>query len=180
MDNQLKIKNKMNAIKLLLLDVDGVLTNGEIVLGGEDQEFKIYNVQDGLGIKLLSENGVQVGILTGRMSDAVKKRAKELNIKILCQGYLDKPKGFREILNRHHLNFEDVCYVGDDLLDIPVMKKAGFSIAVANGRDEVKAVADFVTVNQGGKGAVREVAELILKSQGKWESIVNRFKETEQ
>jgi len=165
-------KDKFKKIQLLLLDVDGVLTSGEIFLGSADHEYKIFNVQDGLGIKLLIKNGIQVGILTGRTSEAVTKRSSELNITILYQGYSDKLKAFQELLDQHHFHSDVICYMGDDLLDIPVMNKVGAAVAVANSRDEVKTVADFVTVHDGGKGAVREVAELILKSQGKWGGII--------
>jgi 3-deoxy-D-manno-octulosonate 8-phosphate phosphatase (KDO 8-P phosphatase) len=171
----LDLNEKSNNIKLILLDVDGVLTDGSIILGESNQELKIFNIKDGLGIKLAQAGGIEIGIITGRTSEAVKKRAHELAIKILYQAQPDKLKAYEQIKNDLGLKDDQIAYVGDDLNDLKLLQKVGFSTTVNDACDEVKAEADFITKTPGGKGAVREVIELILKSQGKWQGLIQKF-----
>ena len=168
-------KNKFSAIKLLLLDVDGVLTDGKISYIDDGREIKSFDVQDGAGIKYWIRGGGEVGIITGRNSNIVKRRADELDIKYLHQGAKNKLPCLKEILSDSGLDAENICYVGDDLPDIPVMRECGLSFTVANGVKEAKDVADFTTKKSGGYGAVREIIEIIMKEQGKWDSILSRY-----
>ena len=169
------LEKKSKKIKLLLLDVDGVLTDGSLILGESLQELKIFNVKDGLGIKLAQAGGIEIGIITGRTSEAVKKRVDELDIKILNQGQPDKLKVYEQIKNDLGLKDDQIAYVGDDLNDLKLLQKVGLSIAVKDSCDEVKAEADYITKTPGGIGAVREVIELILKSQGKWQGLIQKY-----
>ena len=162
-------------IKLLLLDVDGVLTGGEIILTSSGEELKIFSVLDGMGIKLLQKAGVEVAILSSRKSKVVELRAKELGIEKVVQGELEKFKAFQLILKEKSLSPEEVAYVGDDWVDIPVLKRVGLAIAVANAWDPVKEYVHYVTKTPGGKGAVREVADLILKAKGLWEKALYSY-----
>ena len=169
------LEKKSKKIKLLLLDVDGVLTDGSLILRESLQELKIFNVKDGLGIKLAQAGGIEIGIITGRTSEAVKKRVDELDIKILNQGQPDKLKVYEQIKNDLGLKDDQIAYVGDDLNDLKLLQKVGLSIAVKDSCDEVKAEADYITKTPGGIGAVREVIELILKSQGKWQGLIQKY-----
>jgi 3-deoxy-D-manno-octulosonate 8-phosphate phosphatase (KDO 8-P phosphatase) len=150
--------SKLKKVKMLLMDVDGVLTEGGIILGIDKQEFKIYDVQDGMGITLARLGGLKVGFLTD----------------ICYQGASNKLEALRDILDRYDLPGQAVCYIGDDVLDVCVLKHVGTAVTVANGRPEVKRIADYVTTHSGGKGAVRETVELILKAQNKWKSVLER------
>jgi 3-deoxy-D-manno-octulosonate 8-phosphate phosphatase (KDO 8-P phosphatase) len=171
----LDLNEKSKNIKLILLDVDGVLTDGSIILGESKQELKIFNVKDGLGIKLAQAGGIEIGIITGRTSEAVKKRADELDIKILYQGQPDKVKVYEQIKSNLGLKDDQIAYVGDDLSDLKLLQKVGFSITVNDACDEVKTTVDYITKRPGGKAAVREVIELILKSQGKWQGLIQKY-----
>jgi len=176
MDNLPKsLLQKAKEIKLLLLDVDGVLTGGEIVLTSSGEEIKVFSVLDGMGIKLLQKAGIEVAILSSRKSKVVELRAKELGIKRVIQGELEKLKAFKLLLEETGLSPEEVAYVGDDWVDIPVLRKVGLAVAVANAWDPVKEYAHYVTKIPGGKGAVREVAELILKAKGLWEKALYSY-----
>jgi 3-deoxy-D-manno-octulosonate 8-phosphate phosphatase (KDO 8-P phosphatase) len=166
--------SKLKKVKMLLMDVDGVLTEGGIILGIDKQEFKIYDVQDGMGITLARLGGLKVGFLTGRASEVVDRRAEELHVDICYQGASNKLEALRDILDRYDLPGQAVCYIGDDVLDVCVLKHVGTAVTVANGRPEVKRIADYVTTHSGGKGAVRETVELILKAQNKWKSVLER------
>jgi 3-deoxy-D-manno-octulosonate 8-phosphate phosphatase (KDO 8-P phosphatase) len=149
-------------VQLLILDVDGVLTGGEIILGSEGMELKAFNTMDGMAMTMAHEAGLKVAIITGRVSEAVTARASELGIKDLFQGSMDKMEAYENLLKRHQLTDLQVAYVGDDLLDLPLLKRAGFKVAVANASGELKAMADYVTLASGGNGAVREVVEFLL------------------
>lgn len=166
---------KIKKIKLLLLDVDGVLTDGSIILGESNQEIKIFNIKDGMGIKLAQASGIEVGIITGRTSEAVKRRAEELDIKILYQGQPDKLKAHDQIKANCGLTDDQIAYIGDDLNDIKLLQKVGLSFTVHDACDEVKTEVDYVTKRPGGKGAIREAIELILKRQGKWEALIQKY-----
>ncbi len=160
-----KISAKAKKIKLLITDVDGVLTDGKIYLGANEQEFKAFNVKDGKGIKLLQKAGIEVAIITGRQSQAVTRRAQELSIKEVHQGIADKIKVFNEILERYNLDKSEVAYIGDDVNDLEILKQVGFSASVRDGIKQVKEEVDYVTRFVGGQGAVRELAEVILNAK---------------
>jgi YrbI family 3-deoxy-D-manno-octulosonate 8-phosphate phosphatase len=162
------LKDRAAKIKLLILDVDGVMTDGRIMLNDRGEEIKSFNVKDGQGLRILMRSGVDVVLITGRMSKAVEYRARDLGIRELYQGIEDKESLCIELLEARRLDKEQVCCIGDDLPDIPMFKHAGLSIAVANAAVEVRDAACHVTKKGGGKGAVREVCKLILKAQGSW------------
>ncbi len=162
-------------IKMLLLDVDGVLTAGGIILDDDGRQYKVFHVRDGHGLKLLQREGIKVGIITGRTSGVVLRRAEELSIDEVYQGSHDKVKAYEQIKQKYGLRDEEVCYVGDDIVDIPVLKRVGLSVAVADATEETRAVSMMVTKAPGGRGAVREVVEFILKAKGRWEAIVDRY-----
>jgi 3-deoxy-D-manno-octulosonate 8-phosphate phosphatase (KDO 8-P phosphatase) len=162
-------------VKVLILDVDGVLTDGSIIYDGADMELKAFNVRDGHGMKLLQRNGVKIAIITGRESEVVKRRADELNVEYVYQKATDKLTAYEDLKEKLGFNDEDFGYVGDDLLDIPVVKRAGFSVAAADADEELKARALYITKARGGRGAVREVCEIILKSKGLWEDIFKKY-----
>ena len=165
------LKDKISKIKLLILDVDGVMTNGEIILDDDGKETKVFNVQDGYGIVLLQRAGFKTAILSARTTNAVKARAVDLKIDKVCQDAYPKIKAYRKLLRDLKLKNEQACFVGDDLPDIEVLQNVGFSVAVPNAVNEVKQIVDHITKSEGGQGAVREVIELILKTQGKWSGI---------
>ena len=166
------LEEKLKKVRMLLLDVDGVLTDGSIYLGSGAQEFKRFDVQDGLGIHMIRLGKIKVGIITGRQSEAVSIRARELGIDACHQGVADKLAAYRQICDESNCADEAVCYVGDDLSDLAVMEKAGVSIAVKNARWDVKQRADYITESTGGYGAVREITDLILKVQGRWDAVM--------
>ncbi|MBN2009260.1 HAD-IIIA family hydrolase [candidate division KSB1 bacterium] len=166
------LNNKLCYIEMLLLDVDGVLTDGSIVVGSAGEMFKTFNAQDGFGIRMAIENGINVGIITGRQSEIVAFRARDLGISEVHQGYFNKLEPFADILLRLELTPGKIAYIGDDLFDMPLLQRVGFSVAVANARDEVKQHVDYVTQAKGGHGAVREVIDMILKAQHKWNDLL--------
>jgi 3-deoxy-D-manno-octulosonate 8-phosphate phosphatase (KDO 8-P phosphatase) len=162
-------------IKLLLLDVDGVLTDGRLYYGNSGEELKAFNIQDGLGIKLLQQSGIQVGIITGRRSALLQRRAEELSISPLVQGREDKWAALGELMEDLTISLEEIAFVGDDLPDLAVIKRVGLGITPANGNSAVASQADWQTEKSGGDGAVREIAEMILTAQSKLESLVARY-----
>jgi 3-deoxy-D-manno-octulosonate 8-phosphate phosphatase (KDO 8-P phosphatase) len=162
-------------IKFLILDVDGVLTDGGIILDNEGNEFKTFHVRDGHGIKMLIRAGIQVAVITGRHSRVVERRAHELGVTELFQKCYDKRVAYRQIAEKYSLNDDEIAYIGDDIVDIPILKKAGFSVVVADADDEVKAAAMMVTKMMGGRGAVREVCDLLLKAKGLWQDIIDGY-----
>ncbi len=157
---------KLKKVKLLILDVDGVLTDNSVYVGSAGNEYKAYNIQDGFGIYLLQQAAkVKVALISGRYSKSTEFRAKELEIEMVYNGYTDKAKVLQEIKEKSNLEYSEMAYVGDDLPDLPVLRKTGIAIAVENAQNELKKVCDYVTKNSGGKGAVREVIDLILKAK---------------
>ncbi|MFZ6016997.1 MAG: KdsC family phosphatase [Nitrospirota bacterium] len=162
-------------IKLLILDVDGVLTDGSIILDNEGNEFKSFHVRDGHGIKMLIRAGIQVAIITGRYSKVVERRAHELGITEVFQKCHDKRDAYRELVEKFSLNDSEIAYIGDDIVDISLLKRSGFSVAVRNADDEVKADAMMITRNSGGRGAVREVCDFLLKAKGLWQEIIDEY-----
>jgi 3-deoxy-D-manno-octulosonate 8-phosphate phosphatase (KDO 8-P phosphatase) len=173
-----QLHSRLAKIRLFLCDVDGVLTDGSVYIGGK-QEVKRFNIQDGLGLVLLRRAGIKVGWISSRPSPATTLRARELKITFLVQqkDRLGKTSAIEAILRREKLGWDEVCYVGDDIVDLGPLKKAGVGVAVANAVREAKAVADFVTQAPGGNGAVREVVEMILKAQGKWDAFVDGYRQ---
>ncbi len=166
---------KARGIRLLILDVDGVLTDGRIVMDSDGREWKNFDVRDGHGLVLLRKAGIAVALISGRKSEAVNIRARELGITLVYQGIHEKKTVFKEILREGGYKPEEVAFVGDDLPDLPLFKGVGWAVAVADGQEELKKHAAYVTDNKGGRGAVRETCELILKAQGKWEGIVRNY-----
>jgi len=167
----------ISLVKMVIFDVDGVLTDGMIIIDSVGIESKHFNVQDGSGIRFLQRAGIAVAFVTGRQSSVVAYRARELGVQEVHQNAKSKLEPYEKILAKSGLRGENICYVGDDLVDIPVMRRVGFPVAVADARPEVKKEACYVTERAGGQGAAREVADKILKEQGKWESIVARYYE---
>ena len=167
-------KKRKNAskIKLLALDVDGVLTDGSLNIGAEGELFKAFNARDGLGLSCLLRSGVRVAIITGRKSAIIHRRAEELGITELYEGIKDKRKILADLAAAGGLGQEEIAYMGDDLNDLPALLYAGLACAPADAAPEVIAASSFVAANNGGRGAVREAAEFILKAQGKWNEIV--------
>ena len=155
-------------IELLILDVDGVLTDGRIIMNDRGEEIKYFHVRDGHGLRLLMNAGIHVAIITGRKSKTVEHRARDLGIREVYQGVKDKESLAKELIQHKKLDKEKVCCMGDDLPDLPMFNQVGVSIAMADASPELLTKADFVTQKRGGKGAVREVCELILQAQGKW------------
>jgi 3-deoxy-D-manno-octulosonate 8-phosphate phosphatase (KDO 8-P phosphatase) len=169
-----KLRARAAKVRLLVLDVDGVLTDGRIIMDHEGREIKAFDVRDGHGIKLLRQRGIEVAVLTGRNSPVVQKRADDLGIPWIRQGVHDKVAAYEEIAGELGITDEETCFVGDDLVDIGLLKRVGLPIVVADGVQEAKDAALYVTKCPGGRGAVREVCELLLHSQGKWKEILRR------
>ncbi len=165
---------KAKNIKLVILDVDGVMTDGRIVIDDNGVEQRNFDIKDGFGVVALQLSGVDVAIITSKKSGAVRHRAEELKIKRFHEGIKKKTEPYEEILKEMNITDADVAYVGDDLVDLSMMKRVGFPVAVADAVNEVRESAVYVTKARGGYGAVREVAELILKTQGKWEKILSK------
>jgi 3-deoxy-D-manno-octulosonate 8-phosphate phosphatase (KDO 8-P phosphatase) len=157
---------------MIIFDVDGVLCSGDISYLDNGAEIKTFDVQDGMGVTLARMGGLKTGIITGRKSKAIERRAKELKIDVLKQGSFNKLEPYTEVKREFTLKDNEICYVGDDLLDIPLLNLVGFSVAVPNATEEVKAICDYVTIAKGGRGAVREVIDLVLKRQGKFNQLV--------
>ena len=173
-----KIVGKLKDIRLILLDVDGVLTDGRIGLLPGGEEIKFFSIYDGLAIRLAMKVGWEVGFLSGRTSEEVAARARELGIQIVVQGSRDKIKDLEKILEERNLEASEVAYMGDDLPDLPVLKRVGFSAAPDNAVEAVKNTVDYVTHEKGGNGAVREIVDLLLKTSGKWEEIIRELDRT--
>ncbi len=169
------LENKLKKIKLLLLDVDGVLTDGSIIYNDSGEEIKVFNVKDGLGIRLLIEAGIQVCIITGRKSDALQHRCKNLGIDHIFQGVRDKGSLLDLIFKQTGAPSDETAFIGDDLLDLSIMNLVGTPIAVSDAHDSVIKKALIVTTAKGGKGAVREISEAILRAKGLWGKILKRY-----
>jgi 3-deoxy-D-manno-octulosonate 8-phosphate phosphatase (KDO 8-P phosphatase) len=174
-----EVLDRARKIKLFLMDVDGTLTDGSVNLislpnDGGVAEMKAFNSQDGAGLKLAHIMGIRTGFITGRKSPAVSQRAHELGVEFVYLGQATKTAAFEECLQKASVQPDEVAYMGDDLPDMPVAKRAGLAVAVANAAPELKAVSHYVTSRGGGEGSAREVVELILKAQGRWEEAVPR------
>ncbi len=170
------LRERIKRVRLLVLDVDGVLTDGGIIYDDSGRELKIFDVRDGHGIKMLKRGGVDVALVTARSSKVVLHRASDLGIDLLYQGMVNKLEAISVIMERTGLGIDELAYVGDDVIDIPVLKRVGFSVAVSDAVEEVRALSHYVTTKPGGRGAVREICELILRVQGRWEEVLSRYR----
>lgn len=171
----MKFEQRAAPIELILSDVDGVLTDGGITYDNQGIEYKQFHVRDGLGIKFWQRAGGTFGLLTARSSHIVRVRAAELGIDLIRQGFDDKLTVAQQIIEQLKFSPQKVCYIGDDLADIPLLQYVGLGVAVANAAEDVLAIAHHVTRNEGGRGAVRELIESILKSQGRWDEVIRRY-----
>ncbi|HXG68656.1 MAG TPA: HAD family hydrolase [Blastocatellia bacterium] len=169
------LTERARKVKLLILDCDGVLTDGRIILLPDGDETKAFDVRDGHAMVMARRAGLPIAIISGRKSEVVRIRAKELQVAHLHEMAWVKTEPYEEILTEEGLRDEEVCYVGDDVVDIPLLRRAGLAVAVADAVDEVKEYAHMVTKRRGGRGAVREVIEFILKAQGKWAEAMSRY-----
>jgi 3-deoxy-D-manno-octulosonate 8-phosphate phosphatase (KDO 8-P phosphatase) len=168
------IRDKASQIEMIIFDVDGVLTDGSLFYDNQGQEYKAFNSKDGHGIRMLMDGGIKLALLTGRKSDLVLHRAENLKIppELIYQGYRDKRPAFAELCEKTGIKPEHIAYVGDDVVDLPVMSKVGLAIAVADAHPFVKQHADWVTEKAGGRGAAREICEMLLDAQGKLEDML--------
>lgn len=164
-------------VNVLLLDVDGVLTDGRIVYADYGDELKFFDVQDGAGLVFWNRVGMKSALVTARTSRLLKRRAKEMRVDVVAQGKRLKLPVYEQLLKRFRVFPEQVCAIGDDLMELPILRRVGFAVAVANGVEEVKQVAHYVTRRPGGRGAVRETIELILRAKGLWDHILQRYRE---
>ena len=171
----MRLGDRCQAIELILADVDGVLTDGSLILDNQGIETKSFHVRDGLGIKLWQRSGGKFGLISSRSSHIVRVRAAELSIEHLRQGIEDKWPAAQEIMNQLGIAPNKVCYIGDDLPDLPVMRQVGLGVAVADSCAELREAAAFVTSLPGGRGAVREVVEVVLKAQRRWDEIIQKY-----
>ncbi|MFC1508165.1 KdsC family phosphatase [Candidatus Omnitrophota bacterium] len=168
------IEDRAKKIKLLILDVDGILTDGRIIYDNFGDELKFFNVNDGLGVFLLRKAGIKTVIITARKTRAVVKRSRDMRIAAVYSNHY-KLKIYQNVLKKFHVKNEEVCFMGDDLLDLPLIKRAGLAAVPPNAMKEVKDSSHYITQKHGGKGAVREVIEIILKSQGLWEKTISDY-----
>jgi 3-deoxy-D-manno-octulosonate 8-phosphate phosphatase (KDO 8-P phosphatase) len=168
------ILERIKRVRLFLCDVDGILTDASIYMNGS-VETKRFNIQDGLGLRLLQREGIKVGWISARPSAATTQRAQDLKVDFLHQSDQNKVIAAEKILNETNLTWEDTAYMGDDIVDLGVLKRAGLAITVPHSIPECQDLAHYVTENPGGDGAVREVVDMILKAQGKWEALVKHF-----
>lgn len=175
MDIKQDLIEKARKIKLLLLDVDGVLTDGRIIYDSSGRDMKFFDVHDGMGVYALKKAGIKTILITAKGSSAIKPRARDMQVERVYENISPKTAVLEKILRKYKVNTGEVCFVGDDLVDLCLMKKVGFPIAVFNAAPEIKQAASYITLKHGGRGAVREVSELILKAQGKWEGIVGLY-----
>ena len=172
----MKPNERAERVELILSDVDGVMTDGGVVIDNQGIEIKQFHIRDGLGIKLWRRAGFRFGLVTGRSSQIVRMRAAELGIEIVRQGVEDKLSVVEQIVAELGLRPQQVCFVGDDLPDMPVLAYVGFGVAVGDGSDDLRQAAHYVTKSPGGRGAVRETIELILKAQGRWDDLIQKYR----
>ncbi len=170
-----EINERAKNIRLLILDVDGVLTDGSLYFGPAGEALKVFHVRDGHGIKMLQKTGIEVAFLSGRRSEAAWHRARELKVALFYEGLRDKVEVLEQLISSLNLKPLQVAAMGDDLVDLPIMARVGLAVAVADAAPEVLAAAHWVTTLPGGNGAVREVCDLLLKAQGKWEEAIGQW-----
>jgi 3-deoxy-D-manno-octulosonate 8-phosphate phosphatase (KDO 8-P phosphatase) len=170
-----EVLQRASKVSLLLLDVDGVLTDGRIVYAEHGDELKFFDVQDGAGLVFWNRVGLRSAIITARTSRLVKRRAKELRVDFLAQGKLLKLPTYEGLLRRFRVHDAEVCAIGDDLMELPILRRVGFAVAVPNAVEEVRSVCHYITKRPGGQGAVREVIDLVLKAKGLWGHLMQRY-----
>lgn len=170
-----ELENRAKRIKLVIFDVDGVMTDGSLYLCDDGQEYKAFNSHDGHGMKMLSNTGVQMAIITGRTSNVVKKRAENTGITHFYQGVSDKLEAFQELIAKLGVSPEECAFMGDDIVDLPPMRRCGLAITVPGAIDLVKEYAHYETKKEAGKGAVREAVEMIMKAQGTFETQLSKY-----
>jgi 3-deoxy-D-manno-octulosonate 8-phosphate phosphatase (KDO 8-P phosphatase) len=171
----LTLLERARKARLLMMDVDGVLTDGRIIQDGHGHELKVFDVKDGHGIVMAHRAKLRTALISGRESETITRRAEELGIELVFQKIWNKLEVYEKILVDTELTHDEVAYIGDDLIDIPLLRRVGLAVAVADAVDEVKAAAHLITQRPGGQGAVREVIELILRAQGHWDSLIERY-----
>jgi len=171
----MNLDQRCQSVELVLSDVDGVLTDGHVVLDNQGIETKQFHIHDGQGIRLWQKAGYRFGVISGRSSQIVRARTAELDIQIVRQGANDKLATVSEILAELNLSYQQACYLGDDLPDLPVIRAVGLGVSVADACVEVRETADYVTAAKGGSGAVREMIELILKAQHRWADVIRPY-----
>ena len=171
----LTLLERARKARLLMMDVDGVLTDGRLIQDGHGRELKVFDVKDGHGIVMAHRAKLRTALISGRESETITRRAEELGIELVFQKIWNKLEVYEKILVDTELTHDEVAYIGDDLIDIPLLRRVGLAVAVADAVDEVKAAAHLITQRPGGQGAVREVIELILRAQGQWDSLIERY-----
>lgn len=169
------LREKAKKVKLLLLDVDGVLTDGRIIYDSHGRDMKFFDVHDGLGVYALRRAGIKTILITAKGSRAIRPRALDMQVEEVFENVSPKTSVLEKILKKYRVKPGEICFAGDDLVDLCLMKRVGFPIAVFNAAPEIKLAASYITLRQGGRGAVREIAELILKSQDKWSEILGIY-----
>lgn len=169
------LEERAEKIKLLILDVDGILTDGRIIYDSKGRDLKLFDVHDGLGVYILRRMGIKTILITAKASKAIKPRARDMQVDKVYGSIVPKTKAYNKILSDYKLEDEQVCFMGDDLLDIGILKRVGLPISVPDACEEAKELSAYITEKRGGRGAVREVAELILKSQDKWQEAVELY-----
>jgi 3-deoxy-D-manno-octulosonate 8-phosphate phosphatase (KDO 8-P phosphatase) len=170
-----QVHERARRVRLILLDVDGVLTDGTVDIHGLGDESKAFFIRDGLSLVWARREGLEVGLLSGRPSEATTRRAAELGLRIVSQGSNDKRAAFASILTGHGFAAAEVAYMGDDLVDLPILRQVGLSTAPADAVDDVRSRVDWVSRHAGGRGAVRELVELVLRAQGRWDGLVDSY-----
>ena len=174
-----EIRERAARIRLLLMDVDGVLTDGNLLNvpgpDGKMVESKMFDSQDGIALQWLSWYGIQTGVISGRLSPATDERARQVKMTYVYQGHIEKIPILEEIVAKSGIPLDQIAYAGDDLTDLVIMRRVGLAIAVANARPEVKRAAHYVTTARGGSGAIREICELILEAHGRWKEILRKY-----
>ena len=172
---QADIIEKIKKIKLLILDVDGVLTDCRIIYDSKGRDSKFFDVHDGLGVYLLKRAGIKTILITAKGSKTIKPRAKDMRVEEFYEDVFPKTKVLAKILKEHRIKTGNICFIGDDLVDLSLMKAVGFPVAVANSCEDIKAASSYITQRKGGRGAIRETAELILKTQDKWQEAISIY-----
>lgn len=169
------LRGKARKIKLLLLDVDGVLTDGRIVYDSRGNDMKFFDVHDGMGVHILGKLGIKTILITAKGSRTIAPRAADMRVAEVFENISPKTKVLDKILRKYKITLGEICFAGDDLVDLCLMRRVGLPIAVFNAASEIKQAASYITLKEGGRGAVREIAELILKSQGKWQNALELY-----
>ncbi len=170
-----EIIDRAKKIKVFIVDIDGVMTDGRIIYSIYGDELKFFDVQDGLGITLLNRAGLKCVIITAKKTRIVKLRSRDLKFAKTYQGFHDKLIPFKHLLRKFRVTPDEVCFIGDDLIDIPILKRVGLAVCVPNAVEDVKPFAHYITSKSGGRGAVRETCDLILKAQGKWDLATKKY-----